>query len=355
MGIAGPALDEVIDREESTVMATEMGGERLTRRCSLKIVDLFFATALLVAGCGTGAASNGSFERTYTVSGPIRLDLSNASGQIHIRGTAGNTVHIHGEVHARRFLFNNPAKQVRELSVNPPIEQRPDIIRVGKNFSDLNGVSVDYTIELPQNAEVSTKVASGSQTISNLQGPVKIDSASGTIEVSKIERSVQVNSASGSIRAQDLGDDFHASTASGNINATNVKGDVRIHGISSSMSITGPGARVEATTTSGSVEVSGAGSDVTASSVAGRVSVHGNPSGNSYWNLKTTSGTVEVGVPPTANFHLSAQAVSGDINAGIPIVIEDRDKHSLRARVGNAGGRVEIHTVSGGIRVEPAS
>jgi hypothetical protein len=47
--------------------------------------------------------------------------------------------------------------------------------------------------------------------------------------------------------------------------------------------------------------------------------------------------------------------VSGDINAGIPIVIEDQDKHSLRARVGNAGGRVEIHTVSGGIRVEPVS
>ena len=152
----------------------------MIRRCSLNIVAPVFAAALLIAGCGAGAASNGSFDRTYTVSGPIRLDLSNASGQIHITGTSGNTVHIHGEVHARGFLFNNPEKQARELSANPPIEQRPDIIRVGKNLSDLNGVSVDYTIELPRNAEVSTKVASGSQTISNLQGPVKIDSASGT-------------------------------------------------------------------------------------------------------------------------------------------------------------------------------
>jgi hypothetical protein len=344
----------MVDREEA-MLATEMGGGRMTRRCGLNIVAPVFAAALLIAGCGASAASNGSFDRTYTVSGPIRLDLSNASGQIHITGTPGNTVHIHGEVHARGFLFNNPEKQVRELSANPPIEQRPDIIRVGKNLSDLNGVSVDYTIELPHNAEVSTKVASAAQTISNLQGPVKIDSASGAIEVRGIERAVQVNSASGSIRAQDLGDDFHASSASGNISATSVQGDVRIHGISSSMNISGPGARVEATTTSGRVEISGAGSDVTASSVAGRVSVHGNPSGNSYWNLKTTSGTVEVGVPPTANFHLSAQAVSGDINAGIPIVIEDQDKHRLRAQVGNAGGRVEIHTVSGGIKVEPAS
>src|ERR1700745_1836656 len=253
----------------------------MIRRRRLKIVTpvfaATFATVLLIAGCGAGAASNGSFDRTYTVRGPIRLDLSNASGTIQITGTSGNTVHIHGDVHARGFLFNNPEKQARELSANPPIEQKPDIIRVGKNLTDLNGVSIDYTIELPRNAEVSKKVASGSETISNLQGPVKIDSASGTIEVSKIERSVQVNSASGSIRAQDLGDDLHAATASGNITVANVKGDIRIHGISSSMNISGPGARVEATTTSGSVEVTGAANDVTASSVAGRVSVQGNP------------------------------------------------------------------------------
>jgi DUF4097 and DUF4098 domain-containing protein YvlB len=332
-----------------------MGGGRMIRRTSLKIVLPALATAILIAGCGAGTAANSSFDRTYTVSGPTRLDLSNASGQIRITGTSGNTVHIHGDVHARGFVFNNPEKQARELSANPPIEQKPDIIRVGKNLTELNGVSIDYTIQLPRSAEVWTKVASGEQIISNLQGPVKIDSASGTIEVTKIERSVQVNSASGSIRAQDLGDDFHATTVSGNISVTNVKGDIRIHGVSSSMNISGPGGRVEAGTTSGTVEISGAGNDVTASSVAGRVSVRGNPSGNSYWNLKTTSGTVEVGVPASANFHLSAQAVSGDINAGIPIVIEDQDKHSLRARVGNAGGRVEIHTVSGGIRVEPVS
>jgi DUF4097 and DUF4098 domain-containing protein YvlB len=335
-------------------MAIE-GGGKMFGAPSLKLVAPILASAMSIAGCGTGVASNGSFDRTYAVTGPIHLDLSNASGGIHITGTSDNTVHIHGEIHARGFLFNNPERQARELSANPPIEQKPDIIRVGKNLTELNGVTIDYTIALPHNAEVSTKVASGEQTISNVQGPVKIDSASGAIEVSKIDRAVQVNSASGSIRAQDLGDDFHATSASGNITVTNVKGDVRIHGISSSMNIRGPGARVEAATTSGSVEIFGAGNDVTASSVAGRVSVRGNPSGNSYWNLKTTSGTVEVGVPTSANFHLSAQAVSGDINTGIPIVIEDQDKHSLRARVGNAGGRVEIHTVSGGIRVEPAS
>lgn len=315
----------------------------------------FASAAILTAGCGAGATSNGSFDKSYVVSGPIKLDLTNASGSVRISGGSGNTVHVHGDIHARGFLFNDPDKQARELSANPPIEQKPDLIRVGRDLRGLNGVSIDYVIEVPHNTEIVSNVASGSQTVSNLQGPVKIDSASGSIAVSKIERGVQVNSASGSITAQDLGDDLHANSASGSLTATNVKGDVRARVLSGSTNITGPGARVEAGTGSGTVTIVGAGNDVTANSVSGRVSVQGNPLGNSFWNLKTTSGSVEVAVPRSANFHLSAQATSGDIQAGIPIVIEDQDKHSLRARIGNAGGRVEIHTVSGGIKLQPAS
>ncbi len=316
---------------------------------------MLLASAAILAGCGTGVAAQGSFDRTYTVTGPIRLDLANASGSVRIVGSTGNKVHVHGEIRARSFFFNDPDKQARELSANPPIEQRPDVIRIGKELSKFRGAAIDYTIEVPRNTEVTTTVASGAQTISDVQGPVKVDSASGSVAVSKIERSVQVSSASGSITVQEVGDDLRANSASGSVTVTNVKGDVRVHAISGSTNITKPGARVEASTTSGSVDIEGAGNDVTASSVSGRVSVQGNPSGNSYWSLKTTSGSVEVGVPPSANFHLAAEAVSGDIRTGIPIVIEDQDKHSLRARVGTPGGRVEIHTVSGGIRVEPAS
>jgi len=313
------------------------------------------ASALLLIGCGTGEVSSGSFDRTYDVSGPIRLELTNASGSVHISGTEDNKVRIHGEIRARGFVFNNPLKQARDLAANPPIEKKFDIIRVGKESLRLNGVGIEYTIELPRNAEVITAVSSGSQTISDLQGPVKIQSKSGSVAISNVDRSVQVNALSGSITARDLGDDFRASAASGSVSATNIKGDVRVRSQSGSVNISSPGARVEASTKSGSVDVVGAGNDVNGSSISGRVFVKGNPSGNSYWNLKTVSGSVEVAVPASANFHLSAEAVSGQINAGIPIVIEDQDKHNLRARVGNSGGRVEIHTVSGGINLQPAS
>ena len=344
-----------MSRYGSAVNHNCTGGAKMAGTAKTTIVGMSFATALLLAACAGGLGSQASFDRSYAAEGPIRLDLANASGSVKITGGTDDKVHIHGEIRAHSFLFNNPEKQARELSSNPPIEQKPNIIRIGKDLSRFNGASIDYTIEVPRNTEVTTTVASGSQTISDVRGPVKMDSASGSIAVSRIERSVQVSSASGSITALDLGDDFRANSMSGSVSATNVKGDVRIHAISGSMNVTKPGGRVDAATTSGSVDIVGAGNDVSAESVSGRVYVQGNPSGNSFWSLRTTSGSVEVAVPPSANFHLSAEAVSGDIRTGIPVVVEDQDKHSLRARIGNAGGRVEIHTISGGIRVQPTS
>ena len=96
---------------------------------------VLLASATALAGCGTGVAAQGSFDRTYTVSGPIRLDLANASGSLRISGSTDNKVHVHGEIRARSFLFNDPEKAARELSANPPIEQRPDVIRIGKELS----------------------------------------------------------------------------------------------------------------------------------------------------------------------------------------------------------------------------
>ena len=102
-------------------------------KTNYEIVVPVAAAALLLAGCGAGGESKGSFDRTLTVSGPIKLDLSNASGTVRITGSSDNKVHIHGDIQSHGMFFNDPDKQARELSANPPIEQKPDIIRVGRD------------------------------------------------------------------------------------------------------------------------------------------------------------------------------------------------------------------------------
>ena len=317
---------------------------------SLLLFPAIFALATL-GGCNTGAAASGNFDRSFNVTGPIRLELSNASGDVNITGSSDGKVHVHGEVRASGFGFDNPQKRLDDTIANPPVEQRGDTIRIGADFSHLRNVSIAYNIQVPHDTEVDARVASGAQNIRDLRGPVKVHAASGTIRVEKIDRDAELSTASGSITASDVGSDVQVSSASGNVTVSNVKGDVRVKAISGVIRVSHPGGRVEGNTASGEVEIQDAANDVTAHAASGRVYVEGNPGGQGYWNLKTASGAVQISVPASANFHLSAEAVSGEIRTDIPIVVEEQGKHSLRARVGNGGGRIEVRTASGEIRV----
>lgn len=310
--------------------------------------------ALGIAGCYSGPAATGSFDRTFSVTGPVLLELSNASGDVSITGSSDGKVHIHGDVRSSGFGFDNPQKRLDDTVANPPVEQRGDTIRIGKGYSTLRNISIAYTIQAPRDTEINASVASGAQNIRGLRGPVKVHAASGSIDVEKIERDAQLSTASGSVSANDIGSDVQVSSASGNVTVSNVKGDVRINAVSGVIRISQPGGRVEGRTASGEVEIQGATSDVKAHAASGRVYVQGNPGGQSYWDLKTASGGVQISVPASASFHLSAEAVSGEIRADIPIVVEEQGKHSLRAHLGTGGGRVEVRTASGEIRISGA-
>jgi DUF4097 and DUF4098 domain-containing protein YvlB len=317
---------------------------------SLLLFPAIFALAVM-GGCNAGAAASGNFDRSFNVTGPVRLELSNASGDVNITGSSDGKVHVHGEVRASGLGFDNPQKRLDDTVSNPPVEQRGDTIRVGADFSHLRNVSIAYTIQVPHDTEVDANVASGAENIRDLRGPVKVHAASGTIRVEKIDKDADLATASGSVTASDVGSDVQVSSASGNVTVSNVKGDVRVKAISGVIRVSHPGGRVEGSTASGEVEIQDAANDVTAHAASGRVYVGGNPGAQGYWNLKTASGGVQISVPASANFHLSAEAVSGEIRTDIPIVIEEQGKHSLRARVGNGGGRIEVHTASGEIRV----
>jgi DUF4097 and DUF4098 domain-containing protein YvlB len=300
-------------------------------------------------------AARGSFDRDYNVTGPLRLELTNAAGDVSITGSSDGKVHIHGDVHASGFGFEDPQKRLNDTLANPPVEQRADTIRIGKDMPRMSHITISYTIQVPHDTEISAAVASGAQTIRNLRGPVSIKAASGSIRVENIDRDAQLSTASGSVSATDIGTDVRVSSASGSVTVSNAKGDVRANALSGVIRVSQPGGRVEADTASGEVEIRGASHDVKAHAASGRVYVQGNPSSDCFWELKTVSGDVQLSVPSTASFHLSGEAVSGDIRADIPIFIEEQGKHAIRAHMGNGGGRVEVHTVSGEIRVSGAN
>jgi DUF4097 and DUF4098 domain-containing protein YvlB len=315
------------------------------------IPGMFLICAALSAAPVLAFAADNSFERTLTVSGPVRLELSNGSGNVDIRGSADGKVHITGKVTAGWSLFGSAEKNLQEVVANPPIEQHDSVVRIGKNSSWLKNVSIDYNIEVPHDTEIDAGVASGGMTIDNVRGPVKASSASGYVHVYRVERETQISAASGSIDSSTIGGILRVNSASGDITLADVKGDLKVSAASGSIRVNKPGDRVDVSTASGSIEINGANNDLKVHAISGSIRVSGDPSANRLWEVKTVSGSVDIRVPPNASFLFTAEATSGDIRTSIPVILEEQGKHSLRAHIGSAGGRVEVHSVSGGISV----
>src|SRR4029077_16321074 len=227
-------------------------GGTMSHRNFAALTGFLFA-GLGSAGCAMGPSVSGSFDRTLSVSGPIRLELTNTSGDVSITGSADGKVHVHADAHASGMGFESPEKRLNDLLANPPVEQRGSTIHVGEEMRHLRNVSISYVIEVPHDTEVASRLLSGAQTIQDVRGPVKAEAASGSIRVNHIERQTQLSTLSGSIRADNIGHDIRANSASGTVTVSNIKGDVRISALSGSTQITKPGGRVDASTASGSV------------------------------------------------------------------------------------------------------
>jgi DUF4097 and DUF4098 domain-containing protein YvlB len=312
----------------------------------------FCIAAFALTGCDIGPSASGAFDKSIDVSGPLRLELSNVSGDVSITGTADGKVHVHGDVHASGMGFGNPQGRVNQLVANPPIELKGDTLRIGRDMTRMHNVSISYTVEVPRNTEVVSSSVSGSVSVRNVRGPLQAESVSGSVHAQDIGNDARLSSTSGSVEAENCANDVRATSVSGSVDVVNAKGDVLAHSVSGNVTVRAPGGRVDSNSSSGSVEIRGANNDVKAHTASGRVDIGGNPSGNSYWDLKTMSGPINISVPSDANFHLSSSAVSGEIRTQVPIVIEEQGKHTLRARMGNGNGRVEVHTVSGSVELD---
>jgi Toastrack DUF4097 len=316
------------------------------------IPGVLLINAVMAFSAARVTAADNTFERTLTVSGPVRLELSNGSGNVDIRGSVDGKVHIIGKVTPGWSVFGSSEKNVQEVIANPPIEQHDTVIRIGKNNSMFRNVSIDYKIEVPHDTDIDAGVASGGMTIDNVRGPVKASSASGYLHVYRVERDAQISAASGSIDASSIGGILKVNSASGDIVLADVKGDTSVNAASGSIRVTNPGDRVDASSASGSIEIRGAKNDMKIHAISGSINVAGDPSASRLWELKSVSGSVDIRVPPSAGFLFTAETTSGDIRTNIPVILEEQGKHSLRAHIGSSSGRIEVHTVSGGVDVQ---
>lgn len=322
---------------------------RFSQRKPLLAAGASVSIALL-AGCMGSPGIRGTFDRTLTVNGPVQLELTTGSGDVHVTTGPAGQVQIHGVIHAHGWSDQDAQNKLNRIQSNPPISQDDNLIRVGGMGFSTGGASIDYTITVPASTELRSRAGSGDVDVNGIQGPANFVAGSGNVVASGIGNDVQILAGSGDVKIFGVQGQAQVTTGSGDIAVHDAKGAVRLHAGSGDVDIERPSDAVVAETGSGNVTVNGATADLRVRTGSGTVSIAGNPGANNYWDIHASSGDVTLQIPSNASFELYARTGSGDINTQVPIVMEGTaGKHELRARVGDGKARVEIQTSSGSV------
>jgi hypothetical protein len=323
--------------------------------CRKQIARAALATALLLAGanligCGPESDASETVDRTFTVSGPVRLELENGSGNSRVTVGPAGEVRVHAEFRVHAWPWEDPGRILRDVVANPPFSQQDTLIRIGHSNQDTSQLSAEYSVTVPPDTQMHGVIGSGNLEVNGIAGPANFMVGSGNISATAILSDTRAIVGSGNVTLTDSQGRIDVTAGSGNVEVHGAKDEVRARAGSGNLRIEQPGAIVEAEAGSGRIEVRGATADLRVRTGSGEINVDGNPGPSNYWDIRATSGDVELEVPSNASFRFYARSGSGDINVTPASVTEEtHGKHDFLARVGDGKARVEVETSSGSV------
>lgn len=129
--------------------------------------------------------------------------------------------------------------------------------------------------------------------------------------------------------------DLDLDTVNGKVSVEGVRGDLSLASTNGGITVENSGGRVDARTTNGGI-------DVELEEVLDGEDM----------SFRTTNGGISLALPGTARASVNARTTNGGINTDFPItVVGSIGKNHLEGDLNGGGGRIELRTTNGGIKI----
>jgi DUF4097 and DUF4098 domain-containing protein YvlB len=289
-----------------------------------------------------GPEQTEAFSRTVRIGRNGTFDLSNVTGDVIVTGGGGDDVRIDA---TKRVRTNEADAQALLQAIQVQITERSGLVEVRTELPRRRNWSggVDYTIALPNSANVTLRTVSGDLRISNVRGELRAETVSGDVIASQLGRVRTLKAVSGDIQVTDAeGAELTAGTVSGDVVARNlrvkaidlesVSGDLRFTDVESD--------RVNLRTINGDIEYNG------------RLTRSGR------YDMQSHSGDIRLTAAGNPGFDIDANTFSGDIRSDFQLrsgaqltSAGDRrgGNRSLRGAVGDASAILTLRSFNGDI------
>ncbi|PYX29440.1 MAG: hypothetical protein DMG77_12595 [Acidobacteria bacterium] len=293
--------------------------------------------ALLASATAFASTPQGTFEKTFQVSGPVDLEVLTRSGDITVRTGPSGSVSIRGKIFVGdHWLFGKRQADVSEIQQHPPLRQDGNSIHI--DYVNVRDISVDYEITVPAETTLRTRSGSGDQTVEGIHGNADLQTGSGDMRLAGLTGAIHLQTGSGNVRAHDISGSVRGGAGSGDIEVDErSSGDIDLH------------------TGSGNVTVRGIQGAFRADAGSGDITAEGKQSGA--WEIRTGSGNVHVRLPSNSAFDADISTSSGtiDVDSPIEMTVQGRVQESrktIHGKVRGGGPLLSVRTGSGDIRIQ---
>ena len=257
--------------------------------------------------------SDDIMEKTFQVTAPARLSVSNIRGSVTVQ--PGDP----GVIHATAVKHNgfDGGKYSVEMVQNADGSVRVETRSHESMFGFLaHPPKVEYTLRVPQEIQLDVTCISATVDARSLSGKFKLRTVSGRINLA------------------DLSGQLNLNTVSGDISGTNLTGPLEVEAVSG---------RVQALDSSFAT--------ASVSTVSGNMHLQTALQDGPY-NFSSVSGNVHLVVPEDTRCSAELKSVSGNIRSSFPATTS-RLGHGLKiVQVQGGGTAVRMKSVSGSLSIE---
>jgi hypothetical protein len=260
-------------------------------------------------------------EKRFSLTGPPDVRLTTFDGAIEIRSGEGNTVVV--EIEKRGAT--------KEALEDLKVETKQD------------GNRIEVDVKKPAHEVAFFGVGRMSTTAKLIvtmprDGNVTARSGDGSIRIEHVHGRLELRTGDGSIRAIDVAGQLTLATGDGSVTLEEVAGDVDVDTGDGSVSVAGKPSAMKLHTGDGSITVRA----LTGTTM------------KDDWSMTTGDGGVAVYLPSDFGAELDAHTGDGSIRNELQLSNDDgdKDRRSLKGRLGAGGKLLRIRTGDGSIRLK---
>jgi DUF4097 and DUF4098 domain-containing protein YvlB len=304
------------------------------------------------------------------------LEVKTSGGNITVKGGQSGNAKVEVYIRSGNYKTNLSKSEIEkrlteDYELKMVQEGNALIITANrkKNNNDWkNGLSISFSVFVPENVATNLTTSGGNINISKLVGKQVFTTSGGNLVCKELKGDIQGSTSGGNISIEDSRDNIRLTTSGGNIEAENCSGDITISTSGGNLNLEELDGMIKAKTSGGNVNGEKIKGELKASTSGGNVdledlsaSVEASTSGGSmqveikelgkYITLKNSSGRIELTLPSNKGVTLDIRGskINTSLSGNFDGKIEDT---RIKGNLNGGGIPVNVDAGSGRVSIE---